>query len=177
MDLIASFSSQRVRTFQFFKLRGILDDDTLTFLFDTGAAYSAIGINNLIPSKSNHESDEQLLALEKIIRDEIKKQGVSERAQRLKSANNIDIITYPCVSRGVSIEGSKQTDFYFDLALSDYINLPLLGSNFTDDCNYTHKINGQIIVSGMKDSPGAESYYGIKTLDFSGIKKGYIGRA
>ena len=88
MDLIASFSSQRVRTFQFFKLRGILDDDTLTFLFDTGAAYSVIGINNLIPSKSNHESDEQLLALEKIIRDEIKKQGVSERAQRLKSAHN-----------------------------------------------------------------------------------------
>ena len=47
MDLIASFSSQKINRFHFFDINGILDEDKdLVFLFDPGAACPVIGVNS-----------------------------------------------------------------------------------------------------------------------------------
>ena len=46
MDLIASISSQKINTFNFFTVHGILGDDDLIFLFDTGAICPVVGVNS-----------------------------------------------------------------------------------------------------------------------------------
>lgn len=165
MDLIASFSSQTVRSFHFFKLKGLIHNQIMNFLFDTGAAFSVIGVNHLLkPGQHTDEVKKQLLR-EAFIK-ESKRQGIKERGENLRAANNAMIVTYPCICHGVSIEGAAEMDFCFDFALSD-INLPLLGGSFMNDCTYSHSIDGSVIVSGMKDNPGMGLYRNIPVVDFN----------
>ena len=165
MDLIASFSSQTVRSFHFFKLRGLIHNQIMSFLFDTGAAYSVVGINHLLkPGQYTDENKKQ--QLREAFIEESKRQGIKERSERLRTVNNAMIVTYPCICHGVSIEGAAEMDFCFDFSLSD-INLPLLGGSFMNDCTYSPSINGSVIVSGMKDNPGMSLYRNVPVVDFN----------
>lgn len=166
MDLIASFNAHKVRTSHFLTVDGILKDGVLHFLFDTGAVVSLIGLNSFFTD------DEYALkqSFEKIICDEIASQGISARSESYKTATNQIVTTYPCVSHGVSIEGSTPRDFYFDFSFSD-VSLPLLGSAFTDDCAYSHTIGGNLTISGMKDIPAFEYYKDYSVLEFDEVIK------
>ena len=67
MDLIASFSSQKVNTFNFFILHGLLGDDDLIFLFDTGAICPVVGVNNFFRRKTDNGKDILIQVLQKEI--------------------------------------------------------------------------------------------------------------
>ena len=78
------------------------------------------------------------------------------------------VTTYPCVSHGISIEGTNERDFYFDFSFED-VSLPLLGTSFSDDCAYSHTINGTLTVTGMKKDAGMHYYEGRNVLDFDKV--------
>ncbi len=172
MDLIASFSAHKVRTSHFLTLDGITEDGVLHFLFDTGAAVSLIGINSLFQDDENDKKE----LFKKIVESEIELQHVIPRSQDLKTVTKQSVKTYPCVSHGISIEGTRAMDFYFDLSLED-ISIPLLGSAFTDDCAYNHAMNGQLIISAMKDNPGSEYYDACNVLDFDSVMTRFVSEA
>ena len=164
MDLIASFSSQKVNTFHFFDINGILEEDKdLVFLFDPGAACPVIGVNSFF-RKDKDINDK--IRLERLIKDELVSQNISPRSNPLKAANSHVVKTYPCVCHNVSIEHTAKFDLYFDIAF-DEISIPLLGSSFTDDCGYSRAINGNLNITGMKTNPGFDYYKGYNVLDFN----------
>lgn len=165
MDLIASFSSQKVNTFNFFVLHGLLGDDDLIFLFDTGAICPVVGVNNFFREV---RSDRNRNTLERILHNEIDVQGIVSRPVPLKTANNQEVSTYPCVCHHVSIENSTERDFFFDISFDD-ISIPLLGSSFIDDCAYSHAINGNLNITGMKPQAGVGYYSGRNVLDFDKV--------
>ena len=165
MDLIASFSSHTVRSFHFFKIKGLIRNQIMSFLFDTGAAYSVIGVNHLI-EPGHHADEDRKHRLRDLFIEEATRQGIKERSERLRAANNTAIVTYPCKCSDVSIEGTPPIDFFFDFSLGD-INLPLLGGCFMNDCAYNHGIEGSVIVTGMRNNPGMELYRNIPTVDFA----------
>ena len=167
MDLMASFSSQKVNTFNFLSIKGILGDYGLIFLFDTGASCPVIGINNFFYDERDKEDRENL---EKLIRNELTKQNVMPRPIPLKAANSQPVTTYPCVCHRVSIENTAEQDFYFDISF-DRISIPLLGSSFIDDCAYSHAINGNINITSMKQHAGADYYKDRNVLDFDEVAK------
>ena len=162
MDLIASFSSQKINTFNFFDIYGILGKGNHVFLFDTGAACPVIGVNCFFKKGKDIGNK---IKLESLIKSELSSQNVSPRSIPLKSANSQEVETYPCVCHNVSIEHTADFDFYFDISF-DEISIPLLGSSFTDDCAYNHTINGHLNITGMRNSPGADYYRGYNILDF-----------
>ncbi len=164
MDLIASFSSQKVNTFNFFILHGLLGDDDLIFLFDTGAICPVVGVNNFFRRKTDNGKDILIQVLQK----EISTQGIVSRPVPLKTANSQEVTTYPCVCHHVSIENTAERDFYFDISFDD-ISIPLLGSSFIDDCAYSHAINGNLNITGMKQQAGAGYYTGRNVLDFDKV--------
>ncbi|MBQ6320247.1 MAG: hypothetical protein IJI23_10765 [Lachnospiraceae bacterium] len=88
MDLIASFSSQKVERFNFFILRGLMGDNGLFFLFDTGAICPVVGVNSFFVKNDNPDYSSNTDALAKILRDEIKAQKILPRPKPLKTANN-----------------------------------------------------------------------------------------
>ena len=165
MDLIASISSQKINTFNFFTVHGILGDDDLIFLFDTGAICPVVGVNSFF-RKSISNNDMSIL--EQILREEISAQRIVSRPVPLKTANSQEVTTYPCVCHHVSIENTAERDFYFDLSFDD-ISIPLLGSSFIDDCAYSHAINGNINITGLKPQAGADYYSGRNVLDFDKV--------
>lgn len=165
MDLIASFSSQQVHAFHFFKITGLINNQIMNFLFDSGAAYSIVGINHLVKAGDVKNKERVIDRMRQGFIEEARVQGISERKEKLRAANNEPIITYPCVCHNVSIEGSAAIDFYFDFSLTE-INLPLLGGSFMNDCSYSHPVGGSVIVSGMTDRPGTEMYRGLHVVDF-----------
>ena len=165
MDLMASFRSRKVNTFHFFSVYGILGDTGLVFLFDTGAACPVIGINNFF--YENIDLNERSV-LEKLLKDELLKQAIMPRPVPLKAANNQPVTTYPCVCHHVSIENTAKRDFYFDISFDD-ISIPLLGSSFIDDCAYSHAINGNLNITGMKPRAGAGYYADRHVLDFDKV--------
>ncbi len=166
MDLIASFNALKVRTSHFLTVDGILKDGVLHFLFDTGAAVSLIGLNCLFPEDEHRK----ITLLESIVKDELSSQQVVPRPDPYKTANNQNVTTFPCVSHGVSIEGAKAIDFYYDFSFDD-VSLPLLGTTFSEDCAYHHTIGGMLTVTGIKENPGLSIYQGINVLDFDIVIK------
>ena len=92
----------------------------------------------------------------------------SFNAHKIKTSYNQAIETYPCVSHSVSVENAGEIDFYFDFSFQN-ISLPLLGTSFTDDCAYVHSINGDLIITGMKNSIGAGYYKSCNSLDFDKV--------
>ena len=164
MDLIASFNAHKIQTSFFLTVDGILKEGVLYFLFDTGAVCSLIGLNSLFPDDETARKD----AFTRIIKDELVAQHVSSRPESLRTANNQEVTTYPCLKRGVSIEGTAKRDFYFDFSF-DEVSLPLLGTSFSDDCAYSHAINGNINITGIKEQAGAEYYKGLNILEFDDI--------
>lgn len=173
MDLIASFSSQKVNAFNFFVLHGILGDDDLIFLFDTGAICPVVGVNSFF-RKGKTDLNQDTLA--QILQNEINAQGVLSRPVPLKTANSQEITTYPCVCHHVSIENTAERDFYFDISFDD-ISIPLLGSSFIDDCAYSHAINGNLNITGMKPQAGASYYSGRNILDFDKVAAKFAANA
>lgn len=168
MDYVASISAFKVETSHFLAVEGILKDEMLSFLFDTGAAVSLISPNSLFGAGE----EESRIRFEQIVKSELAAQRVDAWEKTYKTANNQDVNTYPCVSHGVSIGGSKQMDFYFDFTFDD-VNLPLLGTAFSDDCSYSHTINGSLVITGMKDNPGFSFYSGRNVLDFDVVMEKY----
>lgn len=162
MDLIASFSSQKINAFNFFMIRGIFSNNSLFFLFDTGAACPVVGINNFFDEEGGTHNRS---IFEHVLRKEISSQKIIPRPIPLKTANNQPITTYPCVCHHVSIQNTAEQDFYFDLSFDD-ISIPLLGNSFIDDCAYSHTINGKLSITGMKPHAGTDYYSGRNVLDF-----------
>lgn len=68
----------------------------------------------------------------------------------------------------VSIENTAKRDFYFDISF-DEISIPLLGSSFIDDCAYSHAINGNLNITGMKNKTGTGYYDENNVLDFDAV--------
>ena len=172
MDLIASFSSQKVDTFHFFLITGLLGDDDLAFLFDPGAVCPLIGVNCFFRKDKDATARKRL---EKIVHDELTVQNVPPRSVPLKAANSQKVVTFPCVCHNVSIENTARREFFFDLSF-DEISIPLLGSSFTDDCAYRHSINGNLDITGIKADAGARYYKGTKVLNFDVVATKYEGR-
>lgn len=56
----------------------------------------------------------------------------------------------------------------FDISFDD-ISIPLLGSSFIDDCAYSHAINGNLNITGMKPQAGVGYYSGRNVLDFDKV--------
>ena len=163
MDLIASFHAHKVKTSFFLTVDGISPDGILYFLFDTGAVCSLVGLNSLFP-----EENAQRQAFAKVVRDELSAAQISPRPESLRTATNQSILTYPCVCHNVSIEGTDGRDFYFDFSF-DNISLPLLGTSFSEDCSYSHTINGELNITGIKADAGKAHYSGRKVLDFDKV--------
>ena len=164
MDLIASFNAHKVKTSHFLTVDGILKEGVLYFLFDTGAVCSLIGLNSLF----SDDEQEKKAAFARILKNELSAQQVKSRSESLRTANNQKVTTYPCVSHGISIEGTNERDFYFDFSFED-VSLPLLGTSFSDDCAYSHTINGTLTVTGMKKDAGMHYYEGRNVLDFDKV--------
>ena len=162
MDLMGSFSSKKVNTFNFFYVNGVIGDNELLFLFDTGAACPVVGVNSFFDP-----DDEEVgrTALEAILKEEIIKRNVKPRPVPLKAANSQEVTTFPCICHGVSIGNSPKRDFYFDISFED-ISIPLLGGSFIDDCAYSHAINGNINITSIKENAGSSYYRGYNVLDF-----------
>lgn len=170
MDLMASFSSKKVNTFNFFYINGLIGDNELLFLFDTGAACPVVGVNSFFDRDEEGRS-----VLEAVLREEIVAQDVKARPVPLKAANSQEVTTYPCVCHSVSIGNTPERDFYFDISFED-ISIPLLGSSFIDDCSYSHVINGSVNITDMKDQIGKGYYDGYNVLDFDVVSKEYEKR-
>ena len=164
MDLIASFSSQKVNNFNFFAIYGLVGNDELFFLFDTGAACNVVGVNSLF--RKGDDSIERMMAFEKLLHDELVAHGITPR--QMKAANSQEVVTYPCMCHNVSIENTAKRDFYFDISF-DEISIPLLDSSFIDDCAYSHAINGNLNITGMKNKTGAGYYDENNVLDFNAV--------
>lgn len=164
MDFIASFNAHKVRTSFFLTVDGILKEGILYFLFDTGAVCSLIGLNSLFPD----DAVEKKYIFKKIIEEELHSQHVEPRLESLRTANNQVVTTYPCLKKGVSIEGTANRDFYFDFSFSD-ISLPLLGTSFSDDCAYNHAVNGSLNITSLKQQAGAGYYTSQNILNFDKV--------
>ena len=119
MDLIASFSSQKVGRFHFFLFHGLSRSDDLLFLFDTGAACPVIGVNNFFDKE---EDDKTQKVFKKLLQDELMAHGIDSRP--MKAANSQEVMTYPCVCHNVSIENASEMEFFFDISFSE-ISIPL----------------------------------------------------
>ena len=165
MDLMGSFSSRRLNIFNFFYVYGMLDDNGLVFLFDSGAICPVVGVNNFFDKGADIENR---AILENILKEEISRQNISPRPIPLKAANSQEVETYPCICNGVSIENTAELDFYFDISFED-ISIPLLGSSFIDDCAYNHAINGNVNITSMKEDVGKSYYTGYNLLDFNKV--------
>lgn len=152
----------------FFILRGLMGDSGLFFLFDTGAICPVVGVNIFFVKNNNPDYSSNTAALAKILRDEIKTQKILPRPKPLKTANNQNVTTYPCICHNVSISITPERDFYFDISF-DEISIPLLGSSFIDDCDYSHAINGNINITGIKEQAGSDYYKGLNILEFDDI--------
>ncbi|MCR5788903.1 MAG: hypothetical protein K6G83_03360 [Lachnospiraceae bacterium] len=163
MDLIASFNSQKVGRFHFFLLHGLKKNDDLLFLFDTGAACPVIGVNNFFDKDEDNQIQK---AFRHFLLSEVSSQGIISRP--MKTANSQEVMTYPCLCHNVTIENSSKVEFYFDISFAE-ISIPLLGSSFIDDCSYSHIIDGNLNITGMKNNAGAKYYEGTKVLDFDTV--------
>ena len=169
MDLIASFSSQKIKNFHFFSISGLLpDNEDLVFLFDTGAICPIIGMNSFFPEKDSPENLKKKEFFEKLLRKELISQNILLRTNPLKTASNQEVRTYPCICKDVSISNAKELDFYFDFSF-DEISIPLLGSSFIDDCSYNHSIGGNLNITTIKENAGAAFYDGFDILNFNKI--------
>ena len=172
MHSIASFSSERIRIANFFVIKGLLGRVNPFFLFDTGAACSLVGVNSFFSKDDggNYSPDKEIF--ERILKEEIALQGIPARDDNLKTANNQPITAYPCICHDVKIQDVSLNAFYFDISFED-VNLPLLGFSFSDDCAYSHSINGHIVINGMKTSPAEDFYKRNKLLDFDKVRSRY----
>ena len=167
MDLIASFHSHKIKKFHFFSVNGLLpDNENLFFLFDTGAICPVIGINSFFAKENNPNYQKAKKTMEILVHKELSIQNVNARPKPLRTANNQEVQTYPCICRNVSISNAGKIDFYFDISFAE-ISIPLLGSSFIDDCSYTHSISGNLTITGIKEKAGADFYTGINILDFN----------
>ena len=93
MGLTASFESDIIKTAHFFTLRNMFNDTYIRLLFDTGATFSVIGINNILDSLDESTHD----AFKQILYDEITKQDISKRGYPLRTATGKALEVYPCV--------------------------------------------------------------------------------
>lgn len=170
MHSIASFESITVRTAHYFTLKNMFRDTDLRLLFDSGASYSVIGINNVYGAID--EGTEELFL--EILKDEIIKQNISMRENALKTATGDVVETYPCVLHQAVIGASAPLDFYFELA---HVNVeePVLGRSFSDDCAYSHSIRGKIRITGILDNPSFELYKSYNVLDWNKVMARYYG--
>ena len=168
MALIASFESDIIKTAHFFTLRNLFADTYVRLLFDTGATYSVIGINNILDSleESTHDT------LKQVLYDEIKTQGITKRDFPLRTATGKALDVYPCVLHNAIIGSVIPFDFYFELT-EEHLEEPILGRSYSDDCSYSHSIQGKIRISGISDTPAYQLYSKIKVLDFSSVMKRY----
>lgn len=168
MDLIASFHSHKIKNFHFFPVSGLTKNRDIIFLFDTGAVCPVIGSNNFFPkdSRSNRLKKEE--PFRQLLQKEITAQGIFPRPKPLKTANNQEVQTYPCICRNVSISNAGKIDFYFDISFAE-ISIPLPGSSFIDDCAYAHSIAGNLTITGIKEQAGAGFYTMINILDFNKV--------
>ena len=173
MDLIASFSSQRINAFHFFVIHGLMANKDLVFLFDTGASCPVLGVNSFF---RDGDTTNNRHILEQLLYNELSSQNILPRPIPFKAANNQEMTTYPCVCHNVSIENTAERDFYFDISFDD-ISIPLLGSSFIDDCAYSHAINGNLNITGMKPQAGAGYYAGRNVLDFDKVAEKFAANA
>ena len=173
MDLIASFHSHKIKSFHFFSVTGLLpENESLFFLFDTGAVCPVVGINSFFDKNNNPDYLTEKEKLECIVKRELSSQQVVPRQKPLKAANNKELTTYPCMCKGVSISNTKESDFYFDISF-DEISIPLLGSSFIDDCSYSHSIGSSLSITAIKDNAGSVFYSEANVLDFNVVLKEY----
>ena len=168
MGLIASFESDIIKTAHFFNLRNMFPDTNIRLLFDTGATYSVIGINNILDSldESTHN------ALRRILYEEICRQGIKKRDNPLRTATGKALDVYPCVLHNALIGSVTPFDFYFELT-EDHLEEPILGRSYSDDCAYSHSIQGRIRISGIEDKPGYRLYAKTAVLDFNTVMDRY----
>ena len=168
MGLIASFESDIIKTAHFFTLRNMFTDTYVRLLFDTGATYSVIGVNNILDSleESTHED------FKKILYEEIISQGVSKRDYPLKTATGKALDVYPCVLQNALIGSVTPFDFYFELTEA-HLEEPILGRSYSDDCAYSHGIQGRIRISGIVDNPGHRLYAKTHVLNINSIMDRY----
>ena len=172
MDLIASFSSQRISIANFFIITGLLGDISPFFPFDTGAACSIVGVNSFFGKDRKGNYSANKIAFERILKEELDSLGILPRDDGLKTANGQTITAYPSVCHNIKIHDITLDSFYFDISFDD-VNTPLLGCSFSDDCAYSHSINGHINITGMKNNPGEEFYKNNTLLDFDIVRKRY----
>ena len=172
MDLIASFSSQKLKRFNFFTIRGMFEERDVFFLFDTGASLPVVGVNSFF-RKDGDDYPPEKYQFEDFLRKRIASFGILPRDVPLKTATKQDVESYPCVCHNVTMDSVTIKEFYFDIAF-DEVNIPLLGTSFSDDCGYSHAISGNIIISGMKTNPGDGDYLGLTVLDFNKAVKDFI---
>ena len=172
MDLIASFSSKKINISNFFVIKGLLGDISPLFLFDTGAACSVVGVNSFFSKDENGLYSSNKETFEKILNDEISIQNIRPRDDDLKTANGQRIKAYPCICHDVMIQGITLNSFYFDISFEE-VNIPLLGCSFSDDCAYSHSINGHIDISGMKSNPGEDFYKKNSLINFDIVRSRY----
>lgn len=171
MDLIASFSSQKLKKFNFFTIRRMFGERDIFFLFDTGASLPVVGVNSFF-RKDGDDYPPEKYRFENFLKDRIASLGILPRDIPLKTATNQDVESYPCVCRDVLIDTVTIKEFFFDVAF-DEVHIPLLGTSFSDDCGYSHSINGNIIISSMKSNPGSGDYSGLNVLDFNQVVKDF----
>lgn len=168
MALIASFESDIIKTAHFFNLRNMFADTYIRLLFDTGATYSVIGINNILESLEEPTHN----ALKRILYEEICKQGIAKRDYPLRTATGKALDVYPCVLHNAIIGSVTPFDFYFELT-EDHLEEPILGRSYSEDCMYSHGIQGKIRISGIADNPGYRLYAKTDVLDFNIVMDRY----
>ncbi len=168
MGLIASFESDIIKTAHFFNLRNLFVDTNVRLLFDTGATYSVIGINNILDALDEATHN----ALKQILYEEICKQGVIKRENPLRTATGKALDVYPCVLHNAIIGSVTPFDFYFELT-EDHLEEPILGRSYSDDCSYSHGIQGKIRITGITDNPGYRLYAKTNVLVFNTIMDRY----
>lgn len=160
MQSVCSFNVRRIGKRFVVEVRGFSGIDRL-FQFDTGASVSLIGLDTVCESP---ESQNRLL---KILEEEIKEQDIQKDAVSAQTVTNEEVTVYPCVCRGIRIQGTAPIDFYFHIYLGK-IRLPLIGFDYIDDCMFHHNINGDTNILAVAENVG-KRFYRQKVIDFNHV--------
>lgn len=167
MESVASFSLLKSKKAYFVNIQNLRNDgDDILFLCDSGASMSLIGLNTICG-----DSEDDCNALKSILEEEIRINGIKEHDGHPKTVTRETLSVYPCKIDGISVSGTLPSTLYFHIFLG-YINLPLIGFDYIDDCAFRHGIGGNIDVIAIAASAG-KRFYPDEVIDFNRVLDAY----
>lgn len=129
-----------------------LGDRIVTGKFDTGA------VSTIITAKKLGLTDQQLYVLKK----QFDKMAVLPKT--FHSATNGEMNGYLVKAKNVMLYSTTLKNFYYYLVLDNHLNKALLGDDFISCCTFSHRPQGDIVISTI-DMDSYTSAYSEEHVD------------